>query len=333
MIKDEDRKKFWEQLQKTRDYTQKTIQDLCSVLPHPQKLCRFRPVSESTLKQLQENKLFYSSADYYDDPFDSFIHIDFEGIMDLYDSVKDALEKEDPKLLGWINQLSLFLGMNKCSIIDYLKEHSLDMPHLKENLKYIRDIVKKNLFSICFCEEELNETLWLKYANNYKGFVLVYDMNDVNTYICGKEEICKNCTSFIYKPTAYPVYYSKESYNATRYALACLLWAGNSSGEFMLPPQVLDMIKNAVMWEAERISLIKKDCHKTDEEWRLIRPNMAPERSFIKMKPQKIVLGLKMPEYERRLVISAAKVAGIEKIEELYINDLDQLATREIMHQ
>ena len=37
-----------------------------------------------------------------------------------------------------------------------------------------------------------------------------------------------------------------------------------------------------------------------------------------------------MPEYEKRLVISAAKVAGINNIEELYINDSDLLDTKAI---
>jgi hypothetical protein len=37
-----------------------------------------------------------------------------------------------------------------------------------------------------------------------------------------------------------------------------------------------------------------------------------------------------MPEYEKLMVISAAKVAGISNIEELYINDSDQLDTRAI---
>ena len=60
----------------------------------------------------------------------------------------------------------------------------------------------------------------------------------------------------------------------------------------------------------------------------MIRPTMAPDRTCIKMRPQKVILGLRMPEYERLLVASAAKIAGINKIEELYIDDSDQLATR-----
>ena len=44
----------------------------------------------------------------------------------------------------------------------------------------------------------------------------------------------------------------------------------------------------------------------------------------------KVILGMRMPEYERTLVISAAKCAGISTIEELYINDLDLLDSKVI---
>ena len=51
-----------------------------------------------------------------------------------------------------------------------LKDYQLDIHAFPERIKHIRNIIQKNLFSICFCENALNETLWLKYANNYKGF-------------------------------------------------------------------------------------------------------------------------------------------------------------------
>ena len=38
-----------------------------------------------------------------------------------------------------------------------------------------------------------------------------------------------------------------------------------------------------------------------------------------------------MPEYERRLVISAAKVAGIASINEMVINDMDELQMRPLV--
>ena len=100
-----------------------------------------------------------------------------------------------------------------------------------------------------------------------------------------------------------------------------------------IPQSTIDLIMAQNMWEAERVTLIKKKCHENDEEWRMIRPRMHWMRTFIKARPQKIILGLRMPEYERRLVISAAKVAGIQEIHEMYINDSDELDSRPINYR
>ena len=62
----------------------------------------------------------------------------------------------------------------------------------------------------------------------------------------------------------------------------------------------------------------------------MLCPIVGPNRPCIKMRPSSIALGLRMPEYERRLVISAAKVAGVASINEIIINDSDELTMRPI---
>ena len=318
------RKTFWDELCRIRDNTPENLQVLLATIKVPEKVCRLRSVSENSLLQLQENKLYYSSADYYDDPFDTFIHFDYARIRAQFEMLSNLVSSDSPELLNGLKMLEPVIGIGAEQFLKNLKEHPLDLSKFPERVKQVRTIIQKNLFSICFCENELNETLWLKYANNYRGFALVYNLKDENTFLCGREDVCKNCRSLIERPSIYPVYYTEDAYDATQFALACLLW-----GE-QVPPQIAELSYKTVMWEAERVSLIKKKCHEYDQEWRMIRPTMTPERTCIKMKPNKIILGLRMPEYERLMVISAAKVAGISNIEELYINDSDQLDTKVI---
>lgn len=318
------RKTFWDELCRIRDNTPENLQVLLATIKVPEKVCRLRSVSENSLLQLQENKLYYSSADYYDDPFDTFIHFDYARIRAQFEMLSNLVSSDSPELLNGLKMLEPVIGIGAEQFLKNLKEHPLDLSKFPERVKQVRTIIQKNLFSICFCENELNETLWLKYANNYRGFALVYNMKDENTFLCGREDVCKNCRSLIERPSIYPVYYTEDAYDATQFALACLLW-----GE-QVPPRIAELSYKTVMWEAERVSLIKKKCHEYDQEWRMIRPTMTPERTCIKMKPNKIILGLRMPEYERLMVISAAKVAGISNIEELYINDSDQLDTKVI---
>ena len=319
-----ERKAFWDKLCSLQNNDPEQIKGLLATIKLPPYLCRFRTVSENSLIQLQENKLYYSSADHYDDPFDTFIHVDFSRIKEWYAFLSYDFKMESPIFVNILKPLEPIIGISAEQYINNMKENPLDLSVFPDRIKQIRTIIQKNLFSICFCGDALNETLWLKYANNYKGFALVYDVKDENTFLCGREEICKNCRSMIEKPSIYPVYYSEDAYDATKFALACLLWGESEK----VPPQFLELSYKAVIWEAERISLIKKKCHEYDDEWRMIRPTMTPDRTCIKMKPNKVVLGLRMPEYERMLVISAAKLAGISNIEELYIDDSDRLSSR-----
>lgn len=48
---------------------------LASVIRYPEKLYRYRPMSLNSLEALKDNKLYFSTANYYDDPFDTFINI------------------------------------------------------------------------------------------------------------------------------------------------------------------------------------------------------------------------------------------------------------------
>lgn len=82
----------------------------------------------------------------------------------------------------------------------------------------IRNILRNYTLTACFSENGLNETLWIKYANQHKGFALIYDLENKENYLCGKEEKCNNCSFNHFFHPLYSVYYSNKSYDATEYA-------------------------------------------------------------------------------------------------------------------
>ena len=51
---------------------------LSSNIKYPRFLYRYRSVNTRNLEALRTNKLYFSSANYYDDPFDTFLHIEIE---------------------------------------------------------------------------------------------------------------------------------------------------------------------------------------------------------------------------------------------------------------
>ena len=77
-----------------------------------------------------------------------------------------------------------------------------------------------------------------------------------------------------------------------------------------IPPELYAGMGSA-LWEQERTTLIKKECHKYDEEWRMITGCIMKPPVMMEWIPSGIILGLRMGVAEENLVVSMAKEAGI----------------------
>lgn len=209
--------------------------------------------------------------------------------------------------------------------LDTALQNPMTAETFKSSVKSARDQVLKTLYSICFCENPLNETLWLKYADNHRGFVVTYDFHSNDTYLCGKEDKCKNCPTIQLRPSIYPVYYSDDKYDASLYAVAVLLKISMMASGISAPQELATRLDSCMLWEIERISLLKKACHRFDEEWRMIYPQWCVARPCIRLKPKSVIIGLRTPQYKERLIISAATIAGITDIQKIQINKKDEL--------
>ncbi len=324
------REKFWNVLKDLHNNDEVSMNMLTEASKRPETLCRFRPVSEHSLQQLQENKLFFSSSDHYDDPFDTYFYTDVDQMVPVYEEMRKDLLEGNTAFADKLRQIAKLTGQAPEIFVSMLSNGALDFAQLKGQLMTVRNSIQRRLFSICFCEDPYNETLWLKYAGNYSGFVQIYDLNSIDTFLCGTGKECQNCISAKERPYIYPVYYSDIRYDATKYALGIWLMEKIEKQNNMALAPLHEYVKSSLIWEIERICLIKRKCHEYDQEWRMIRPAMFEQRSCVKMKPCKIIVGLRTPQYERRLIVSAATIAGIQEIHELYINDSDKLDSRPI---
>ena len=76
-----EREEFWKVLcSLPGKYIVAEHEQLSKSIKYPKFLFRYRPVSTQSLEALRTNRLYFSSANYYDDPFDTFLHIDIEKI-------------------------------------------------------------------------------------------------------------------------------------------------------------------------------------------------------------------------------------------------------------
>lgn len=302
---------------------------LSSNIKYPRFLYRYRSVNTRNLEALRTNKLYFSSANYYDDPFDTFLHIEIEKIRNEILSVSQS-----PNIMEAVIKLVKLYLKDKVS-----KEqlYQLDVNAAKTALstdvidKFINYVLssranlKKDLWSVCFSENGYNESLWLKYADCHRGFVLIYDLENSDNLLCGKQDKCKNCGIHMFGTPIYPVYYSDAPYDATNFAKQIVLQKVEQQMGASVPPLIYKSL-GPLYWEQERISLIKKECHKYDEEWRmLICRNMNPP-IMMEWIPSGIILGLHMKAEEENLAVCLAKEAGVKNIYKAFINEKSELS-------
>ncbi len=325
----QDREKFWHTLCSLPGTNkEKESNELRKTIKFPKLLFRYRSVSLKSLEALRTNKLYFSSANYYDDPFDTFLHIDLEAIKQEYLSAFQTPESINAIIENVKDWLFPQLSQEQKDILTVENiSHAFSGEQLTNFLNMvltIRDEVKKDTWSVCFSENGFDEALWLKYADQHKGFVQIYDLEKDENFLCGKQDKCANCGIANFGTPLYPIYYSDTPYNATNYAKYVLLRKVCEVTGKEVPPHFYKGL-GSLLWERERTTLIKKECHKYDEEWRMITGcNMKPP-IMMEWIPSGIILGLRMAKEDENLVISMAKEAGISKIYKSYIDANNQL--------
>ena len=333
------RKVFWDTLVSLdgKDIEAES-EKLKQAVVYPRYLYRYRPINMKSLDALRKNHLYFSTANYYDDPFDTFIHIDLGYIERVFQSLNDNTDNE--QLIDAAKQFFGFLipdGFDEnaaVNMIQGLKNAFADSrfhPYVMDFFRNIRNEVKKEIWSACFSENAFNETLWLKYAQQHKGFSIQYDLTKPELLMCGQQDKCENCGVNKYGFSLYPVYYSDEQYDGTRFAQFVTYKKLFSEWNGMAPELKNEMFRRFaqgfgnVNWERERIALIKKACHQYDEEWRFILNANMNGPVMCEWKPTAVILGLNMGEAEKGLTVAAAKEAGIENIWQSYIDDQGRL--------
>ena len=320
-----EREHFWQTLCSLPGIDVVTEQkQLYKSIQYPKLVFRYRTVSTKNLEALRTNSLYFSSANYYDDPFDTFLHIDIETIIKEYQS---AFQTQEIKENVVAECQSLFSDTLTAEQVELLAKNALSHNSIENFINaalLLRDEVKKYTWSVCFSENGLNETLWLKYADQYKGFVQIYDLENNNNFLCGKLEKCTHCETKNYRTPLYPIYYSDTPYDATKFAKYVILRKIEEVTKKQISPEIYAEM-GSVLWEQERTTLIKKECHKYDEEWRMITNCIIKPPVMIKWIPSGIILGLRMDATEENLVVNMAKEAGIKCIYKSYINALNKL--------
>jgi len=201
----------------------------------PAQLFKYRECSEQYFEALNENKLYASVSDKFNDPFDCLFHYDKKRILNtiLFSSTKQYnAEIRDRLRMGEEFPLEYqvlfpndFVNAFKDFLINVsdeeLERHEKSMIDSKSSWeKRIEKVAEeaisgvKKLSNIACLSEVINSvTMWSHYADSHKGFALAYDLRQFNL----QEHLCEETEqdSSLLQGFLYPVIYSKQRYDAT----------------------------------------------------------------------------------------------------------------------
>lgn len=141
-------------------------------------LFRYRVSSENAIEAFKEDRLYFSTPENFNDPYDSLFYIDKESFIgaiktawheNLEESIRRKYTAGMPEAAQKLLSERIMALMNEPEYQNrFFREIFGTIEELKEN-------VRKNLKIICFSEDHLSTLMWAYYAGNHKGFCLMYE--------------------------------------------------------------------------------------------------------------------------------------------------------------
>jgi len=137
----------------------------------PNKLYKYRPWDDFTKEIILENKLYFSCADDFNDPFDCSVNLKMDGTKKQW---SNEVIKTKAQTLG--RNLSHKERKIICNAFD-LKQ----MSHVKkEMVEELTKRLKKTMGICCFSSCKDNILMWSHYADNHKGVCLIFSSKDMH---------------------------------------------------------------------------------------------------------------------------------------------------------
>ena len=252
-------------------------------------LCRFRQINEQSLEAFSNDKLYFSiPAKSFNDPYDTLIYANPIVIMGrIYNNIKygmddyiERLKKRDVKMAAYAELLNR--SPKKGDLIEeFLSKYDTLINRIQTD-------VRKNARVICFSERYDSMLMWSHYADQHKGFALVFDKESLelsDPYTLEDEVIKK-------KPLLMRVSYVDNQVDLTDDIEAHLKNHSIRAESGLVPPE--DTLTQAKL----RLMLTEKSTEWSyEKEWRIIPRYISLEHEsnlgYIKITPKAVILGSK----------------------------------------
>ena len=280
----------------------------------PKRLFRFRAFDDRSFDAFQNDIIYAVTADKFNDPYDTLVRYDLEGVekwvntvmntealgqmkawyaqgWDLPKEVKHILPKEMTDTL----KTALFSIEDIKDFEERIEETRQRMISLIETyFPILSETSKRYSTMACFSESIESVLMWSHYADSHKGFALEYDFRPI------LEQPIKNVGLF-------PVVYSEERFDISDYIAYEFLRILGIQAKM---PDMAALIKNA-LW--------KSDIWAYEKEWRMIdstpRDITDDKASAIHYKPVAIYYGRHISSDDKKKLHEVAKEKGIKEYE------------------
>lgn len=280
----------------------------------PKSLFRFRTFEERSLDAFQNDIIYAVTADKFNDPYDTLVRYDLEGVEKWVNTVMntEALGKmKEWYAQGWDLPKEVKHILPK-EMTDTFKKALSSIEDIRDYEERIEETRKRVISQIetyfpilsetskrystiaCFSESIESVLMWSHYANSHKGFSLEYNFRPI------LEQPIKNVGLF-------PVVYSEERLDISDYIAYEFLRILGIPAKM---PDIAASIKNA-LW--------KSDIWAYEKEWRMIDStprDITDERaSAIHYKPVAIYYGRHMSSDDKKTLHEVATEKGIKEYE------------------
>ncbi|MBA2882071.1 hypothetical protein HNR65_002405 [Desulfosalsimonas propionicica] len=273
----------------------------------PSRIYRFRKVDEYSLKNLDEDTVWLSSAAYYNDPFECCTKVDFEALSRAMrpTSIDEVLKKTHVEENLSVEEIEEAKASNDplrtfaYALLEKhdgqkLKKHDDAVELLMEafreiNVEQFQKINRdaQTGTKVCsFSERKDSPVMWAHYANKHTGFCIEYDVNRWPPR--GK-----------LRRVLYPVIYENELFDATQHIIQSI-----QGQDFNNLFGVMAATHKANDWSYER-------------EWRFVLPigDETKGQVYHVGCPGAVYLGAKMSEEDVKRIKDIASKKGFPVIQ------------------
>lgn len=289
-------------------------------------LYQYRQCSPYNLSSLVDNSLWGSTPDRFNDPYDSVFRFDIPSAIKYAQSI---IKDEDIQQLNESNRIK--------SSKTILKEYIEEQYHSSVNT------MKRSVLITCLSEVGDSEIMWSHYADNGKGFVVEYYLDELMMMLDNEIDVRKQMSnrqnqmfnlvdleqenwSKIYGIK--PVIYANSKFNANEILNKTLDLLKENIDKIKNNEQPINDLNSIIKrfydpTLQEKISTnvyhIKKRNWIYEKEWRIVMPNMVLNQAYLDsshdiigyIKPKAIYLGEFILKGHEFLIREFAKKSNI----------------------